>query len=146
VAKRVVELATRTYQGFSWQHLTEMLAEREGIDLSHSTLFRILTSAGVAPVRHRRSPKHRSRRERYPSEGMLLQLDASRHDWLGGRGPKLSLVGVRSLLLHQVTMRPRGASPDLRRQQHRAATFDAQNGHFSAGSLGGLPHAYARAA
>ena len=93
VSRRVVELATSTYQGFNWQHLTEMLAEREGIELSHSTLFRILTAAGVAPVRQRRPPKHRSRRDRYPREGMLLQLDASPHDWLEGRGPKLSLVG-----------------------------------------------------
>src|SRR5437899_4898987 len=51
LSRRVVELATSTYQGFNWQHLTEMLAEREGIELSHSTLFRILTAAGVAPVR-----------------------------------------------------------------------------------------------
>jgi hypothetical protein len=25
---------------------------------------------------------------------MLLQVDTSRHDWLGGRGPYLSLVGA----------------------------------------------------
>ncbi|MDQ5852640.1 MAG: hypothetical protein M3380_11340, partial [Chloroflexota bacterium] len=29
-----------------------------------------------------------------PQEGMLLQLDASRHDWLQGRGPWLTLVGA----------------------------------------------------
>ena len=34
------------------------------------------------------------RRERYPQEGMLLQIDGSRHDWLEGRGPRLTLIGA----------------------------------------------------
>ena len=29
-----------------------------------------------------------------PQEGMLLQVDGSRHDWLEGRGPYLTLVGA----------------------------------------------------
>jgi hypothetical protein len=29
-----------------------------------------------------------------PQEGLLLQLDGSRHDWLGGRGPWLTLVAA----------------------------------------------------
>ncbi len=28
-----------------------------------------------------------------PREGLLLQVDGSRHDWLEGRGPVLTLVG-----------------------------------------------------
>jgi hypothetical protein len=28
-----------------------------------------------------------------PNEGLLLQTDGSRHDWLGDRGPWLTLVG-----------------------------------------------------
>ena len=39
-------------------------------------------------------PKRYSRRERYPQEGMLLQIDGGRHDWLQGRGPYLTLVGA----------------------------------------------------
>jgi transposase len=93
-ASRVVELARTVYQGFNQQHLTEMLAEKHGIDLSRPTVRRILLAAGIASPRRRRAPKHRRRRDRYPREGMLLQLDASRHDWLEGRGPYLSLVGA----------------------------------------------------
>jgi transposase len=94
IATRVVELATEKYQGFNQQHLSEMLAEYEGITLSRPTVRRILLAAGIASPRRRRAPKHRRRRDRYPREGMLLQLDASRHDWLEGRGPYLSLVGA----------------------------------------------------
>jgi transposase len=93
-AKRIVELARSQYQGFNHQHLTEMLAEDHGIALSRPTVRRILLAAGIASPRRRRPPKHRRRRDRYPREGMLLQLDASRHDWLEGRGPYLSLVGA----------------------------------------------------
>jgi transposase len=93
VAARVVELATSTYAGFNRQHLTEMLAEHHGIVLSRPTVHRILSVAGVASVRHRRPARHRQRRDRYPREGMLLQVDGSRHDWLEGRGPYLTLIG-----------------------------------------------------
>ena len=93
-ATRVVALARDKYQGFNQQHLTEMLAENEGISLSRPTVRRILLAAGISSPRRRRAPKHRRRRDRYPREGMLLQLDASRHDWLEGRGPYLSLVGA----------------------------------------------------
>ena len=92
-ATQIVELATIKYKGFNHQHLTEMLAEHEGIELSRPTVRRILREAGISSPRRRRAPKHRRRRDRYPREGMLLQLDASRHDWLEGRGPYLSLVG-----------------------------------------------------
>ena len=94
IAARVVELARDKYEGFNQQHLTEMLAENDGIELSRPTVRRILLRAGISSPRRRRAPKHRRRRDRYVREGMLLQLDASRHDWLEGRGPYLSLVGA----------------------------------------------------
>ena len=37
VTRRVVELATGACVGFNQQHLTETLAEREGMFLRHST-------------------------------------------------------------------------------------------------------------
>jgi transposase len=93
VAARVVELARTKYVGFNQHHFTEMLAEHEGLVLSVSSIRRILREAGIAAPRQRRPPRHRRRRDRYPRVGMLLQIDGSRHDWLEGRGPYLSLVG-----------------------------------------------------
>jgi len=92
--KRVLELAQSTYAGCNNQHFTELLAERESIALSRSSVRRILLKAGIKSPRRRRPPKHRSRRERYPQEGMLLQTDGSNHDWLEGRGPYLTIVGA----------------------------------------------------
>ena len=45
VAAQVVDLASSTYFGFNQQHLTEMLAEHEGIGLSRSSVRRILSDA-----------------------------------------------------------------------------------------------------
>lgn len=92
--QRVRELAEGPYTGFNHTHLTEMLSEREGIDLSRSTVRRILLAGGLRSPRPRRASRRYSRRERYPQEGMLLQVDGSRHDWLQGRGPYLTLVGA----------------------------------------------------
>ena len=92
--RRVLELAQSTYAGCNTQHFTELLAEREGISVSRSAVRLILFRAGLRSPRKRQPPKHRSRRERYPREGMLLQIDGSRDDWLEGRGPYLSLIGA----------------------------------------------------
>ncbi len=90
----LAELAQTTYAGFNPVHLAETLAEeRPELAVSPRTLRRVLAEAGIAPVRTRRAPRHRSRRERMPRAGMLLQADGSRHDWLEGRGPWLTLVG-----------------------------------------------------
>lgn len=91
--ERVCELARTRYAGCNDQHFTELLAEREEIELSRSSVRRTLREAGIRSPRKRRAPKHRSRRERAPQEGMLLQIDGSRHDWLEGRGPYLTLIG-----------------------------------------------------
>ena len=92
--EKVRELAEGPYAGFNHTHLTEMLAEREDIHLSRSTVRRVLLAGGLPSPRRRKAPRRYSRRERYPQEGMLLQIDGSRHDWLEGRGPYLTLVGA----------------------------------------------------
>ncbi|MGZ9231208.1 MAG: ISNCY family transposase [Candidatus Limnocylindrales bacterium] len=92
VRDQVVELATTTYAGVNHTHLAELLAEREGIVVAERTLRRILAEASVRPVHTRRPPCHRSRRERMPREGMLLQVDGSRHRWFGPDLPFATLV------------------------------------------------------
>ena len=94
VTERVVDLALTKYSGVNQQHFTELLDEREGIRLSRSSVRNILLASGIRSPRKRRPPRHRSRRERYPKEGMLLQIDGSPHDWLQGRGPRMSLIGA----------------------------------------------------
>lgn len=95
VRERVIKLAREKYVGFNDTHMWEHLYESEGIELSRETVRKILRSAGIGAVRRRRAPKHRKRRERREREGMMVILDASPHDWLEGRGPRMTLLGVQ---------------------------------------------------
>ena len=92
IGQQVVALAQERYNGINHTHLTELLAEREGVMLSRPTVRRLLTRAGLSSPRQRRPPRHRCRRQRMPQEGMLLQLDGSHHLWLEDRGPWLTLL------------------------------------------------------
>ena len=94
LCSRVIALADGIYAGCNDQHLTELLAEREGMALSRSSVRRILRAAGRRSPQRRRAPRHRSRRERMPQAGMLLQADGSRHQWFGPDGPWVTLVGA----------------------------------------------------
>jgi len=88
---RVLALARDRYAGSNDCHFTELLAEREAIRLSRSTIRRLLRQAGIGSPRTRRPPRHRRRRERMPQAGLLVQMDGSHHPWLEDRGPRLVL-------------------------------------------------------
>ncbi len=76
----MITFARTRYAGFNHTHLTELLAEREGVTLARSTIRSILVGAGLPSPRQRRPPRHRCRRERMPREGILVQMDGSYHD------------------------------------------------------------------
>lgn len=90
--QRVINLARTTYAGLNHTHFSEMLAEREGIMLSRSTVRNMLADEGLTSQRRKRPPRFRYRRARTPQEGMMIQMDGSHHDWLEGRGPWLTLL------------------------------------------------------
>jgi transposase len=92
VKTQVIALARERYRGINYTQLAELLAEREGILLSRSTVRRLLVGAGLASPRHRKSPCHRYRRARMPQEGMLVQIDGSHHRWLEEREPYITLL------------------------------------------------------
>src|ERR1700731_4483345 len=95
VRERIVQLARGTYAGFNDPHLCEKLLEREGFSLSRETLRRLLRKNGFGSPRKRRAPAHRQRRVRSARLGELVQLDGSPHDWLEGRGPQLTALGMQ---------------------------------------------------
>lgn len=92
--KKVLAAAKGKYRGFNDQHMTECLAEEEGVNLSRSTVRRLLRTGGIAAARRRRAPKHRRRRDRKPQVGMMIVWDGSPHDWLEDRGPRMCLMGA----------------------------------------------------
>lgn len=92
---RILALARTRYAGFNDHHLHEKLVETEGLSLSRETLRRLLRANGMGSPRKRRPPAHRQRRLRSAREGELVQLDGSPHDWLQGRGPLLTALGMQ---------------------------------------------------
>ncbi|HEY6946355.1 MAG TPA: ISNCY family transposase [Candidatus Acidoferrum sp.] len=93
--KNILRLARTTYTGFNDHHLAEKLNEVEDVCLSREALRRLLRQAGIGSPRKRRAPAHRQRRLRVAREGELVQLDGSPHDWLEGRGPRLTVLGMQ---------------------------------------------------
>jgi len=92
-AAAVVRLASDpAYAGYNHTHLHEVLTE-QGVGLSLRSVSRVLRGAGLRSPRRHRPRRHRARRQRAARQGMLIQVDGSQHDWLEGRGPRLTLIG-----------------------------------------------------
>jgi transposase len=95
IRKKVIGLALGKYRDINDTHLCEILSKEEGIVMGRETLRGILRKEGIPSKRKVKRRKYRSRRERKEAFGMMLQLDASPHDWLQGRGPWLTLLGAK---------------------------------------------------
>lgn len=91
----ILTLARGKYQGFNDSHLTEKLRAEENLSVSRETVRRILRAAKLASPQKRRPRKYRARRPPRPRCGMMALTDASRHDWLEGRGPVLTIIGFQ---------------------------------------------------
>src|SRR6185503_17663157 len=85
---------TGRYHDFNVSHLAELLARDEGIKIPRSTLSRLLITHHIRPPRRSKLAVKRMQRERKSAEGMMLQTDASPHDWLEGRAPAMDLLGA----------------------------------------------------
>jgi transposase len=88
--QKVLQAYRRRYADFGPTFASEKLAA-EGLAVCPQTLRRWLIEAGLWQRRRRRDP-HRSRRPRRACFGEMVQIDASLHDWLEGRGEELVLI------------------------------------------------------
>jgi len=100
--RTILELARGKYHGFNDSHLCQKLHSEEHLSVSRETVRRILRRAQVASPQKRRARQYRARRLRRPRFGMMVLTDASRHDWLQGRGPELTLVGFQDDATSQI--------------------------------------------
>ncbi len=91
---QILAFARGRYAGLNDHHLTEKLTTVEGLAVSRATVRRILRTAGIAPPRRRRPPRHRSRRPRRLQAGLLVQLDGSPYPWFGAGTPACTLLGA----------------------------------------------------
>jgi hypothetical protein len=88
--RRVLSAYRSRYRDFGPTFACEKLAA-EGLVVGVETLRQWLLTEGLWE-RKRRRDRHRSRRPRRSCFGELVQMDASIHDWLEGRGETLVLI------------------------------------------------------
>jgi hypothetical protein len=81
---RIRRLFQEKYPNFNYRHFAERAHAFEGVTASYSTIKRILKPLNQVkrPKRSRVRRRYRSRKE---SQGLLLQMDGSDHEWLYGQ-------------------------------------------------------------
>ena len=79
-AEQVLSLYQEKYPGFNVRHFHEKLGSEHEIELSYTWVKKALQTAGLVKTAKRGGP-HRKRRPRRPLPGMMLHIDASRHQW-----------------------------------------------------------------
>ena len=90
VREEVEGLLRGSLLGFGPQLASEKIEEIAGLDIAPETVRRWMAGWGLWD-RHRKSKKHRSRRDRKEHFGELVQMDGSIHDWFGN-GEKSCLM------------------------------------------------------
>lgn len=88
--QKVLKTYRARYRDFGPTLASEKFAA-EGLHVGVETLRRWLLAEGLWERRRHRDP-HRSRRPRRSCFGELVQMDASIHDWLEGRGEEVVLI------------------------------------------------------
>lgn len=81
--EQIVALSESKYSAFNDSHFVEMLAKREGIEVSRETARVLRRDEGIKPKQKRRAPKHHKRRPRKAQEGLMMLWDGSPHRWFG---------------------------------------------------------------
>lgn len=96
VRERIIKLADKDgkYKELNTCHMADLLLEDEDIKVGRPTLYRLLKESRLIKPGREKQAQRRGRRERSAREGMMLQIDGSQHDWLCGRGPRMTLMGA----------------------------------------------------
>jgi len=91
LVQKALSLYSEKYNDFGPTLAQEKLLERDGIEISVSTLRRALLNAGLWEQK-KKSSEYRSRRMPRARFGELVQFDGSHHDWFEGRGAPCCLI------------------------------------------------------
>lgn len=90
--QRVVDLVHSTYSDFGPTLAHEKLVERDGLNLSISSVRKMMIEEEIwRPKKAKRLEVHQHR-ERRACFGELVQIDGSPHDWFEGRSPSCTLL------------------------------------------------------
>jgi len=91
LVQKALSFYSEKYDDFGPTLAQEKLLERDGIEISVSTLRRALLDVGLWEQK-KKSSEYRSRRTPRARFGELVQFDGSHHDWFEGRGAPCCLI------------------------------------------------------
>ena len=93
--QQIVSLYKEEYSGWNFCHFGDSLEDNHGIIVSDSYLYKLLTRKGIkSPSRKHHKPKSHPPRPRKENAGELVQVDASKHQWLYGTNKYFYLHGA----------------------------------------------------
>lgn len=99
----VINLCTTLLSDAGPKYISDKMLELYSCRLSAKTVRKIMTKNNVWKPKQKRF-RHRSRRQRKPQLGIMVQLDGSPHNWFEKRGPRCTLLvfidDATSKLLH----------------------------------------------
>ena len=83
VEEEVCRLKREVYPDFTVRHFHDFLGKHHGFRYGYTWLLWVLQKHGLTDKGRGRG-QYRRKRERRPMRGMLVHLDASRHEWVAG--------------------------------------------------------------
>lgn len=93
--KRILQLYKEEYFGWNFCHFGDALEDDYNIVVSDSYLYKLLTSNGFkSPAKKKHKPRSHPPRVRRENAGELVQVDASKHQWLYGTNAYFHLHGA----------------------------------------------------
>ena len=92
---KILSIYKEEYLGWNFCHFGDALEDDYGIFVSDSYLYKLFTANGIkSPSRKKHKPKGHPPRTRRENAGELVQVDASKHQWLYGSGKYVYLHGA----------------------------------------------------
>lgn len=91
--KEIRGIVEKKYHDFGPTFAAEKLQECEKIRIGKEKLRQLMISWHIWQPKSKKKGKPHQWRERKHYRGEMIQMDGSDHDWLEGRGPRLSLMG-----------------------------------------------------
>lgn len=82
---KILSLYNEEYFGWNFHHFNDMLEDYHNIFVSDSFIYNLLTENGIeSPYKYKKKRTPHPPRPRRENAGELIQVDASRHQWLYG--------------------------------------------------------------
>ena len=91
ILEKAIKVYKEKYYDFGPTFAQETMSERDGIEISVSTLRRVLIDSELWKHK-KKSSEYRSRRTPRACFGELVQFDGSHHDWFEGKGAPCCLI------------------------------------------------------